>query len=304
MDTLPLNALRAFALVVECGGVRAAARQLGVSHSAVSRHVTELQRWLGIELLERGRKPGVFSVTPQGLRLATETLAAMGDMRRAAETVRERRTRHAVTISTTPSFAARWLLPRLSALERAHPRLEISVRVDQALDDPRASANDLAIRMGRGPWPDVAAQPLMDDALYPVMSPALWRKVGRPGEIADLRRLRLLHDRDPGASWQLWRRQHGPSDLDVRSGPRFTSSDLVLRAASQGLGVALARHRLVLDDLATGVLIRPFGVRAVSLDAAYWIIRSREAPIREAVKIAIAWLQREARRPMLHAVSK
>ncbi len=294
MRTFPLNALRAFALVVEKGGVRAAARELGVSHSAVSRHVTELEQWLGIKLLERA--PRVFGVTPQGQLLARTTLTALYDIGRTADALREQRSRYAVTVSTTPSFAARWLLPRLPALERAHPRLEVSVLVDQRLDDPQRSPSDLAIRMGKGPWPDVAAEPLMDDALYPVMSPALWKDMGRPRELTDLRRLRLLHDRDPGANWQLWRAAHGPRELDVRAGARFTSSDLVLRAAAQGLGVALARHRLALDDLSAGTLIRPFGAHAVVLDKAYWLIVSQSAADRGPVKILCAWLRREAER--------
>src|SRR5258708_37326435 len=82
--------------------------------------------------------------------------------------------------------------------------------------------------------------------------------------------LRLLHDRDPHASWEAWRRAYGPPALDVRRGPRFTSSDLVLRAAAQGQGVALARHRLAQDDLATGALLRPVAGRSVDLGPAYW----------------------------------
>ena len=101
MRTLPLNALRAFALAVEKGGVRAAARELAVSHSAVSRHLAELERWLGIPLLERDRSPRVFAVTPQGQRLARTTLTALYDIRRAADALREQRSRYAVTISTT-----------------------------------------------------------------------------------------------------------------------------------------------------------------------------------------------------------
>ena len=293
---LPLNALRAFALAVEKGGVRAAARELAVSHSAISRHVIELEKWLGVALLERGRSPRVFAVTPQGERLARTTLNALDDLRRAADAIREQRSRYAVSVSTTPSFAARWLLPRLPALERAHPRLEVSVMVDQRLDDLQSSATDFAIRMGAGAWPGVIAEPLMDDVLYPVMSPALWKSAGRPRELTDLSGLRLLHDRDPHASWQLWRDEHGPATLDVRKGTRFTSSDLVLRAAAQGLGVALARHRLVLDDLEAGTLIRPFGSHSVTLTDAYWIVTSQGAAQRDAAKILITWLRREAGR--------
>jgi LysR family glycine cleavage system transcriptional activator len=296
MDELPLNALRAFALAVEKGGVRAAARELAVAHSAVSRHVRALEGWLGVMLLERAGGPRGFRATSQGQRLAGAVQVALKDVRAAVDSVREQRSRHGVTLSVAPSFATRWLLPRLPAFERGHPRVEVSIVVDQRLDSLHASGSDLAIRVGQGPWADVEARPLMNDALYPVMSPAALKKAGRPRALADLCHLRLLHDRDPQATWALWRKEYGPENLDVRKGPRFSSSDLVLRAAAHGLGVALARHRLVADDIQSGALIRPFGVHAVVLDNAYWIITMPERPIRPATALVIAWLQREAGR--------
>lgn len=294
MDPLPLNALRAFALAIQHGGVRAAARELGISHSAVSRHIAELERWLGVSLFERGNGTRGLVVTAQGRQLAAVASQSFADLARATGAVREQRSAHAVTISTTPSFAARWLLPRLPALERAHPRLEVSVVVDQRLDDPHASTSDFAIRTGQGPWPDVDAEPLMGDALYPVMSAAAWEAAGQPSRPEALRELRLLHDRDAGTSWQRWRQQVGPPDLDVRAGPRFASSDLVLRAAASGLGVALARHRLAADDVATGALVRPFGDRHIAIENAYWIVTPQQGVLRASGRTVIAWLRREA----------
>ncbi|MCI0674109.1 MAG: LysR substrate-binding domain-containing protein, partial [Myxococcaceae bacterium] len=187
----------------------------------------------------------------------------------------------------------RWLLPRLPRLEAEHPRLEVSVLVDQRLVDIEAGEVDLAIRMGRGPWRDVDCEPLMDEVLYPVMSPALWAKSGRPERPAALSRLRLLHDRDPNVSWDAWRRAHGPATLDVRRGPRFASSDLVLRAAVQGQGVALARHRLAGDDVASGALLRPFDGLKLELGPAYWLVLPTHARTRPATATVIAWLKRE-----------
>jgi LysR family glycine cleavage system transcriptional activator len=295
MDRLPLNALRAFALVLQRGGVRPAARDLGVSHSAVSRHLRELERWLGVALFEKNAARGL-RVTAQGQKLAASAQRALHDLQQAVTAVHEQRSRYSVSVSTTASFAARWLLPRLPGLQRAYPRLEVSVVVDQRLEEPGSFSSDLAIRTGRGPWPRVVATALMGETLYPVMSPALWRQSGRPGEPADLSRLSLLHDRDPSTSWQLWRQKYGPAELDVRRGARFASSDLVLRGAAQGLGVALARHRLVQEDIASGTLLRPFGPRSVDLGTAYWIVRPPEAETPNAVHMLVAWLQQEAGR--------
>lgn len=288
--------MRAFALTVDRGGVRAAARELGVSHSAVSRHLTELDRWFGVPLFERGRGRQSARITPQGRRLANTLLGALNDIQRAAEGVREGRSRHAVVICCAPSFAGRWLLPRLAAFERGYPHLEVSIHVDQRVENPTESGADLAIRMGSGPWTGVESKPLMDDALFPVMSPSAWAKAGRPKDPADLCKLRLLHDRDPNASWLMWRQAHGPANLEVRKGPRFTSSDLVLRAAAQGLGVALARMRLVAEDLEAGALVRPLGTLALRLKDAYWLVRAKGQPENAIAALVAGWLEREAAR--------
>lgn len=293
MNELPLNALRAFAMVYMHGGVRAAARELGMAHSSVSRHLGELDRWLGVPLLRTSAGRGALVFTPQGEALGKATLAGLREIEQAVAMLRETRPAHAVTLSTSPSFAIRWLLPRLPALEKAHPRLELSVQVEQRLDPMDDGRIDLAIRMGRGPWPDMRVEPLMDDALYPVMSPALWQASGCPSKPTQLAGLRLLHDRDPQAAWESWRQAHGPARLALQGGARYTSSDLVLRAAMQGLGVALARDRLAADDVANGSLLRPFGELDVPLGPSYWIIRPQAKP-RAAVAAVIDWLRWQA----------
>jgi LysR family glycine cleavage system transcriptional activator len=291
MAALPLNALRAFAAVYAQGGVRAAARELQVAHSAVSRHLAELDAWLGVPLTRQGRGRRRLAFTAEGEALARATIAALREIESAAAALQEARSANSVTITTPPSVASRWLLPRLPRLEEAHPQIEVSVLVDQRVVDMDAGEADLAIRMGRGHWPDGRSEPLMDDALYPVMSPAYWEKSGRPNRPADLLGLRLLHDRDPNASWESWRLSHGPGELDVQKGPRFASTDLVLRAAALGQGVALARHRLAMDDVAAGTLLRPIARLSVSLGPAYWIVLPKRSRVREATAAVVNWLK-------------
>ena len=294
MRNLPLNALRAFAAVYETGGIRPAARSLQVAHSSVSRHVRELEGWIGLALIRSRDGTRSLAFTPQGEALGRAALASLRELEGAVAALRESRRGNAVTISTTPSFAARWLLPRLAAFEDTHPWIELSVIADQRLADPSGQGADIGVRMGRGPWPALACEPLMDDGLFPVMSPAFWEQAGKPRTPDDLAGLRLLHDRDPQSSWEAWRSVHESGALDVRPGPRLASSDLVLRAAAQGLGVALARGRLAADDVAAGALIRPFGDLHVALPDAYWIVRSETAPPRVAVTAVIDWLKSQA----------
>ena len=294
MRDLPLNALRAFAAIHATGGVRAAARELRIAHSSVSRHLAELEAWLGVRLVEPGRtRRAVF--TSQGEALGAAAAAGLRDIERAVDAVREMKSSRSVTISTTASVAARWLLPRLPRFEGANRAIEVSVVVEQKLDDLEAAGIDLAVRMGRGPWPGVRSEVLMDDALYPVMSTAYHATAGRPRRPEQLAGLRLLHDRDPNASWDAWRRTHGPPSLDVRRGPRFSSSDLVLRAAALGQGVALARDRLARDDLASGALVRPLPGLDVAVPGAYWIVLPDREPT-GAAQAVLEWLRREGLR--------
>jgi len=281
-------------MVYDTGGIRPAARALQVSHSSVSRHVRELEAWIGITLVQTGNgsRPLVFTV--QGEALGRAGLASLRELDSAVTGLRERRRGNAVTVSTTSSFATRWLLPRLAEFEQAHPWVELSVMVDQKLNDPSAQGIDIALRMGQGPWPPLACEALMDDALYPVMSPAFWEKVGRPGSPDDLAGLRLLHDRDPQASWEQWHKAFPVKGLDMRAGPRFASSDLVLKAAAQGLGVALARHRLVTDDIAAQTLIRPCSDLHVPVPGAYWIVMSEGSAPGVAVTAVVEWLKGQA----------
>ncbi|HET6654637.1 MAG TPA: LysR substrate-binding domain-containing protein [Gammaproteobacteria bacterium] len=294
MRDLPLNALRAFASVYAHGGIRAAARELGVAHSSISRHLKELEAWTGTPLTRESTGRRGLAFTQQGEALGKATLAGLREITHAADAVREARSATSVVLSTTPSFAARWLLPRLPALEATHPDLEVSVIVDQKLSNLDGGAIDVAVRIGKGPWPGLDCEPLMDDALYPVMSPAFWQKSRRPAKPAQLARLRLLHDRDPQAAWVVWRDACGPPGLDVRAGPRFASSDILLRAAMQGQGVALARHRLASDDVAAGALLRPLGALSVTIAEAYWIVRPRQTDVRPAVAAVIDWLKEQA----------
>jgi LysR family transcriptional regulator, glycine cleavage system transcriptional activator len=294
MRDLPLVALRALAAVYAHGGVRAAARELDIAHSSVSRHLTELQAWMNVKLCEPAAGPRDFALTPQGEALGEAALAAMRVLERATSASREARSDRSVTLSTTPSVAARWLLPRLSDFEARHGKIELSVVVEQKPENLLSNEIDIAIRMGRGPWDDLHCERLMDDALYPVMSPAFFAASRRPRSPAQLAGLRLLHDRDPNAGWNVWRDAHGPAELNVRAGPRYTSSELVIRAAVLSQGVALARDRLVGDDVRSGALIRPFGDLSVILPNAYWIVMPSRSRNRAAVRALVAWLNEQA----------
>jgi LysR family transcriptional regulator, glycine cleavage system transcriptional activator len=293
MRDLPLVALRAFAAVYDSGGVRPAARRLRVTHSSVSRHVRELEAWLGAPLIDKSGA-GRPRFTPHGEALGRAALSGFAELSSAVDAVRELRRANSVVIATTASFAARWLMPRLRALQQTHPWIEVSVVVQQSVMDVGEQGADLALRMGVGPWADGASEALMDDVLYPVASRDYWASLGDRRPARALAKARLLHDRDPEASWERWFSAYPDDAVDLRAGARFTSSDLVLSAAAEGLGVALARHRMAQDDVAAGRLIRPLGKLQVELPQAYWLVRRAPAAERVAEAAVVDWLRTHA----------
>ena len=167
--------------------------------------------------------------------------------------------------------------------------MSVSVRAD--LVDLTREQVDVALRMGRGPWPQ--AQPWMDDALVPVVSPGLLRR-RRPWPLKTLLELPLLHDLDPNTHWMRWRDEMGPGTLDVASGQAFHSSNLVLEAAAEGLGVALARKRLAQRELASGALVQPFGPYEIPLPQAYWIVLPQGHEANPTVRKFAVWLRQQA----------
>ncbi len=291
MKDLPLNALRALAAVYETGGIRPAGRRLGITHSSISRHLNELELLLGARLFLKTPGSNTLTFSPHGDTLGKAALACLGELDKAVSSVREARQGNSVVISTTPSFAIRWLLPRLPDFEASNPSIEVSLLVDQRARSPGEDDADIAIRTGRKPSNEDFCEPLMDDRLFPVASPDYPKGLAPTKTIQTAR---LLHDRDPHTHWDLWKRVHGPANLNVRSGSRFSSSDLVLKAAEQGMGLALAPGRLAEGAIKSGALVPLYPGKFVEVKNAYWLILAPSSKARHAVLQLVAWLKAQA----------
>ena len=299
MRHLPLNAIRAFASVYLTGGIRPAGRALGVSHSSIAKHIKDLEAALGTPLLERTGATHVMQFSPSGEALGKQAVRSLKELDNAWSAIMERRGHRSVVISTTPSVASLWLLPRMPKLALALPNVEVSVLADQRMTDVSEGRFDLAIRMG-GQGGEHEAH-LMDDALVPVVSRRVLDRHRESNFRADdrniadtlFRAMPLLHDRDPNAGWDRWFRRFPHSDIDVQAGPRFNASDLVLRAAKLGQGIALARLRLAAPDLADGSLATLSEERIVLPDA-YKLVSDPEQVQRRGVASVRAWLLEEA----------
>jgi LysR family transcriptional regulator, glycine cleavage system transcriptional activator len=283
MQNLPLNALRALAAIYETGGIRAAARILHVNASAVHRHLRDLEARLGTSLVSAGRP---LEFTAHGERLARQAQETLASLSGAYEAVREDRSANSVIISTTNSFAAKWLVPRLAKLRELKPLLRVTIVTERRFADVPREAT-LAIRLGAGPWPNEFCEPFMDEEIFPVAS-AEFLETHPVREPADILRYPLIDDRDPQADWSRWHAAFGVEKETTTPELRLTSSDLVLQAAASGLGIAMARSKLAEFDIASGAMCDDLRRYSVPIGTAYWLVRP--ASLRAAEAEFVTWL--------------
>ncbi|WP_027132514.1 transcriptional regulator GcvA [Geminicoccus roseus] len=283
----PLNGLRLFEAAGRHLSFKLAAEELCLTPSAVSHGIHSLEEWLGVSLFVRGHRGLVMTVAGAAylprVREALELLAT------ATEAVPGRRPSGRLSISVAPSFGLRWLIPNLPRFGAQHPHIEVTVDTShRQIEFPR-DGMDLAIRMGRGDWPDLHASCLIVEALVPVCAPAV---AGRIATATDLTRQTLLHVTNISEDWAQWARLAGVDGLDLSRGLRFDTIHMAMEAAAQGLGVAIGRLPLIAMDLATGRLV-PVLAPARRGRTGYWLTTSREALTRPEVAVFRNWIRAE-----------
>lgn len=290
----PLNALRAFEAAGRHLSFSRAADELAVTPGAISQQMRILEDWLGAPLFRRD---------PKGLSLTEAGQAALPHMRegfdRLAAGVRLMKTSDGpcrVTVSVAPSFASKWLVPRLDRFQEKHPQLDVYVHADMNLIDFADDDVDVAIRFGPGGYDGLISERLMSETIVPVCAPGLINGEPPLKQPDDLKNQTLIHDdsnRDGVATWAMWLRAAGV-DCDGNRGPRFNQSSLVLEAAVAGKGVALARYALAVADLEAARLVIPFNYETPT-DFAYWVVYPEAKAALPEVASFIEWLKAEAR---------
>ena len=287
-----LNAMRAFEAAARHLSFSRAAEELNVTKAAVSHQVKALEDELGLPLFRRLNR--ALLLTPAGQILFPAITEALGLMRAAVDRLHQQDRTGELVLTMLDSFAAIWLVPRLGRFRKAHPEIDVRITTsDDSIDFSKADV-DLAIRYGAGHWPDVHVERLMTEEMFPVCSPSLLRS-GPPLETpADLANHTLLQDH-PRDYWRMWLMAVGETGIDAERGPGYQHSNLVLQAAEQGDGVAIARSVLAADALAAGRLVKPFEV-TVPAAYAYYVVCPPDHLERPKVKAFRAWLFAEARR--------
>jgi LysR family transcriptional regulator, glycine cleavage system transcriptional activator len=282
----PLSALRSFEAAARLLSFTKAAAELNVTQAAVSHQIKSLEEWLGLKLFRRAHR--ALYLTDAGQSYLPVVREAFAKLVEGTERLTSLDQAGPLTVSVLPSFAAKWLVPRLPRFRRVNP--EIDVRIDAAvrLVDFAREQVDVAIRNGLGGWPGVHAEKLMSEDVVPVCSPALVNgtpPLHRPGDLA---RHVLLHD-DGAITWQIWLQAAGVEGVDWRRGPLFNDSGMLVQAAVDGQGVALARTALAEADLKAGRLVMPFDFKLPS-SFAYYIVYPPQHGSRPKVQAFRAWL--------------
>jgi len=291
----PLNALRAFEAAARHLNFSRAADELSVTPGAVSQQIQNLEDYVGVALFKRTPK-GLLLTDPAqialpALREAFDRLAEAASMLTAAVDGRR------LTVSVAPSFAAKWLVPRLGQFETLHPQVDVWISAGMELVDFNNGEIDIAIRYGAGRYPGLEVVRLMQETVIPVVSPALLET--QPlNDPADLSGHILLHDGSPDADescpdWTMWLAARGVRGVDGTRGPRFNQSSLVIEAAVGGRGVALAKRALAQADLDAGRLVSPFQI-TTAVDFAYYLVHPKPKGRLPQVKAFMAWLTAEA----------
>jgi LysR family glycine cleavage system transcriptional activator len=285
----PLNALKAFEAAARSESCTRAAEELCVTQGAVSQQVRALEATLGIKLFIRERQRLV--ITEAGREYLAVVRDALDRIAVGTERLIQRQTSGILTVSTSPDFAAKWLVHRLDRFVEAHPEIDLRIsatlhHVDFAREDV-----DLAVRHGDGNWPGLDVVRLCSEQLFPVCSPKLVSGRNRITQASDLLKFPLLR-LDDWKTWSRWFDAAGVAD-PVARGPVINRASMLIDAAVDGQGIALARTALAAWDLISGRLVRPVDV-SLRMSKTYWIVSPKATSVLPKIAIFRGWLLAEA----------
>ena len=308
----PLNALKAFEAAGRHLSVKKAAAELNVTPAAVSHQIKALEDYLGVKLFLRRNR--ALELTEAARACLPKLREGFDSLVQAVDRLRAHKAGGMLTVSVAPSFAARWLMPRLHRFLEAHPATDVrvSARLRQAAEGSRRGAvaeratvdtwladSDVAILYGRGDYPGFQVEKLFTLTITPICSPRLITDPEHPLlRPADLRHQLLLHD-DTGdlydgvSFWEVWLKAAGVEDVDLSRGAHFSHAVLAFEAAIEGHGVVATMPLLAENDLHSARLVTPFALR-VPLQSSYYLVCAESVAKRRDVAAFREWLLAEA----------
>ena len=282
----PLTSLRAFEAAGRHLSFTLAAAELTVTQAAISHQVKALEENLGTALFLR--LPRQLELTAAGKGLLPVVRSAFNDISESVATLRDQISTAPVTVRLAPSFAAKWLSPRLEGFRRRFPLIDLSLTHSNDAVDFAHQPIDLAVTYGNGDWPGVVADKVLSIDFFPVCAPAFLEGKYPLTTIDNLRHHTLLHDADK-TNWADWLTLASVDDIDPSRGTVLDDTNVLIQAAMDGLGIALGSTHFVADRLASGRLVRPFDT-VLHREGAYYIVCPAEHLERKEVRAFRDWL--------------
>ena len=286
----PLNALKAFEAAARHESFTRAAEELCVTQGAVSHQVKALETELAIKLFNRERQRLI--ITEAGREYLNVVRDALDRIAVGTERLLQRQSGGVLTVSTSPDFAAKWLVHRLGHFAEAHADIDLRISATLHHVDFAREEVDLAVRHGDGNWPGLETVRLSAEQLFAVCSPELLSGRRRLEKVADVLKFPLIH-LDSRADWTKWLQGLGVDDADVSHGPVLNRASMVIDAAINGQGIALARTTLAAWDLIHGRLVRPFP-DSMPVARTYWIVCPKATATFPKIATFREWLLTEA----------
>ena len=278
----PMSSLRAFAAYAETGSLQRAGDALSVSHAAISQQIRNLEAHMGVQLLDRAGRQA--RLTEEGRSLANALAVGFETIAREVAKLTGAEDARALTVSTTPSFAANWLVPRLAGFRQKHPAIDVVIDANPSVVPLENAGADVAIRFGSGMWEGVDVSLLAKTRRVAVAAPSFLSE-DRPTSPADLARFPILQEVGTSES-SLWLAKHGVSEAG-QGGRIMLPGNLTLDAARMGQGITVTAEIWVKPDLESGRLVKLFEDED---DFGYFIV-TRKGVHRAALKAFLNWLK-------------
>ncbi|NQU65837.1 MAG: transcriptional regulator GcvA [SAR324 cluster bacterium] len=295
--TQNLNALSTFVYVSRHLSFTKAALELNLTQGAVSIQIKQLEQALGFQLFRRETRK--ILLTAEGQELLEVVEPALMRIQTKIEAIQVQDEDEILTVSTLPSFAAKWLIPRIPIFQSRYPEINLRVHTCDHMVDFFKEKVDCAIRYGLGNYPGLSVHHLIDEVFVPVCSPDLITAAHPLQDPDDIQYYQLLHDdygiKDYNTTWKEWADANGIRQLDVERGLQFGQADFVIQAAIARQGIALARETLIGDDVKAGLLLPLFGSKVRTKYASYFVTPF-EFEKKEKVAIFRDWVMENLKR--------
>jgi LysR family glycine cleavage system transcriptional activator len=282
----PMNSLKTFEVAGRLLSFTRAAEELNVTQAAISHQVKVIEEYLGVTLFDR--YPRRLSLTTQGKALLPEVIEAFDRVSSAISAVKLNQTSNMLSVRLAPSFAAKWLSPRLKYFWLQYPEINLNLyHAHPAVDFGREDI-DVAVTYGKGDWPGVVADPLLSLDFFPVCTPSFMNNDKPLRDINNLRYYTLLHDASYEC-WTDWVKLAELDDINTSKGTIIDDTNVLIQAALDGQGVVLGSSTFVQDHLDSGRLIKPFDI-TLRNDFAYYIVCPPDHLNNPAVRVFKDWL--------------